>query len=116
MEQPRSTAMLFQRGCSFTLLPIDSTLGHYRLKISLLLLQAPRIVRPLEAVHVAEGSDAVLTCCICGRPAPTFEWSRAGRPVDSGRVTYDELTGNVRLEVSLHLSIALTSFLLKIFF
>ena len=65
--------------------------------------QAPTILEPLEDVHVAEGSDAVLTCCICGRPTVTFDWSRAGAPVDSGRVSYDELTGNLRLEVSRHL-------------
>jgi len=51
-------------------------------------------------VQVGEGSDAVLTCCICGRPTPTFEWSTAGRRVDSGRVSYDQQTGNLRLEVS----------------
>jgi len=57
-------------------------------------------VLPLEDVTVAEGSEAVLTCCVCGRPTPTFEWSRAGRRIDVGRVAYDQLTGNLRLEVS----------------
>jgi len=69
------------------------------------LLQAPTVLRPLEDVHVAEGSDALLTCCVCGRPTPTFEWSSAGRRVDSGRVVHDQLTGNLRLEVSRHIGL-----------
>ena len=55
---------------------------------------------PLEDLTVAEGSDAVLTCCVCGRPTPTFEWSRTGHRIDVGRVVYDQLSGNLRLEVS----------------
>ena len=66
----------------------------------LYLLQAPEVLQSLDGLQVAEGSCAVLTCCICGRPTPTFEWSRAGHPVDTGRVIYDQLTGNLRLEVS----------------
>ena len=62
--------------------------------------QAPHVLQSLDGVHATEGSDAVLMCRICGRPTPTFEWSRAGQRVDSGRVVYDQLTGNLRLEVS----------------
>jgi len=74
-------------------------------RMTSLLLQAPTVLRPLEDVHVAEGSDALLTCCVCGRPTPTFEWSSAGRRVDSGRVVHDQLTGNLRLEVSRHIGL-----------
>jgi len=70
LEQPRSTAMLFQRGCSFTLPPIDSTqVGSgitifFKICLFILMVQSK-----IAQVGLPVVDNEVCRCCRPERPS-----------------------------------------------
>ena len=69
-----------------------------------MLMCQPMIVDPVRSMSVVVGSPVVLTCTVCGRPAPSVAWTTTpDRPITDDQhisQSYDPLTGIARLQVS----------------